>query len=357
MQINEIIRRRRKELNLTQEQIASYLGVTSPAVHKWEKGISFPDVMLLPALARLLKTDLNTLFSFETELSEQEIGIFLNEVYAEFMEAGFEKGYEKVKDKIREFPTCGLLAYSAAAFLDGAIMMFAREEVGRYEEEIESWYERAVQYGDGKTKDAANNMLIIRYIKKKEFVKAEKLWETLPETDIDKKGLKATLCINQGKLEEAVCILEQKLYQAASGMLSSLSFLMNCFQRMEKEEEAAFCVGKIHEAVDAFGLWEYQKYTADLQMAVYQKDREKTLAALRSMFQAMEQPFDPSGFLFYSDMKAKEKREEESGTGQSAMAKMRAALIAGLKKENELDGKGFMQGDAELEELLNQWEE
>lgn len=40
MKMNETIRSRRKELNLTQEQMAAYLGVTAPAVHKWEKGVS-----------------------------------------------------------------------------------------------------------------------------------------------------------------------------------------------------------------------------------------------------------------------------------------------------------------------------
>ena len=40
MKINEIIREKRKALSLTQEQIAGYLGVSTPAVHKWEKGVS-----------------------------------------------------------------------------------------------------------------------------------------------------------------------------------------------------------------------------------------------------------------------------------------------------------------------------
>lgn len=40
MKIGEIIKTRRKELGLTQEQIAGFLGVTAPAVHKWEKGVS-----------------------------------------------------------------------------------------------------------------------------------------------------------------------------------------------------------------------------------------------------------------------------------------------------------------------------
>ena len=46
---------KRKELSLTQEQIAELLGVSTPAVNKWEKGSTYPDITLLPALARLLK--------------------------------------------------------------------------------------------------------------------------------------------------------------------------------------------------------------------------------------------------------------------------------------------------------------
>lgn len=40
MKINEIIRERRLEKGLTQEQMANCLGVSAPAVNKWEKGVS-----------------------------------------------------------------------------------------------------------------------------------------------------------------------------------------------------------------------------------------------------------------------------------------------------------------------------
>ena len=40
MKINQVIREKRKEQNLTQEQVGEYLGVSTPAVNKWEKGVS-----------------------------------------------------------------------------------------------------------------------------------------------------------------------------------------------------------------------------------------------------------------------------------------------------------------------------
>ena len=80
MPMNLVIQEQRKLLGLTQEQVADYLGVSTPAVSKWEKGITSPDIGLLPPLARLLKIDLNTLFCFSEDLSAEEIGFFCNEL-------------------------------------------------------------------------------------------------------------------------------------------------------------------------------------------------------------------------------------------------------------------------------------
>lgn len=40
MQIGEVIRKYRKSKNMTQEDMAKRLGVTTPAVNKWERGVS-----------------------------------------------------------------------------------------------------------------------------------------------------------------------------------------------------------------------------------------------------------------------------------------------------------------------------
>ena len=94
MKINEIIREKRRELGLTQEQVASYLGVSAPAVNKWEKGATYPDITLLPALARLLGTDLNTLLSFQPDLSGVEIDRFVNERDAAVRQEGYAAAFQ-----------------------------------------------------------------------------------------------------------------------------------------------------------------------------------------------------------------------------------------------------------------------
>ena len=41
MKINQIIKEKRKQLGLTQENVAEYLGVSTPAVSKWENGTTY----------------------------------------------------------------------------------------------------------------------------------------------------------------------------------------------------------------------------------------------------------------------------------------------------------------------------
>lgn len=52
--IGAFIAARRKEMGLTQQQLAERLGVTNKAVSKWESGNGIPDISLFTALAEVL---------------------------------------------------------------------------------------------------------------------------------------------------------------------------------------------------------------------------------------------------------------------------------------------------------------
>lgn len=64
--------KRRKELGLTQEQLAQRMNVSPQAVSKWEN-TSYPDGELLPQLARTLNTSLDTLFGLKHTGDEVDI--------------------------------------------------------------------------------------------------------------------------------------------------------------------------------------------------------------------------------------------------------------------------------------------
>lgn len=62
MNIGGRIAEMRKAMGLTQEQLASRLGVSYQAVSKWENGQSCPDIQLLPQIADIFDISLDALF-------------------------------------------------------------------------------------------------------------------------------------------------------------------------------------------------------------------------------------------------------------------------------------------------------
>lgn len=63
--IGIFICKRRKELGMTQKELAERLGITDRAVSKWENGRCMPDLSLLQPLSRILNVSINDLLSGE----------------------------------------------------------------------------------------------------------------------------------------------------------------------------------------------------------------------------------------------------------------------------------------------------
>lgn len=59
----------RKEKGLTQEELASHMGVSPQAVSKWENDQTCPDISALPKLARLFGVTVDELLSGKQELA------------------------------------------------------------------------------------------------------------------------------------------------------------------------------------------------------------------------------------------------------------------------------------------------
>ena len=80
MLIGDVIRKYRKQAGITQEEMARRLGVTTPAVNKWEKNNTQPDITLLAPIARLLGITTDTLLSYRESLSPEEIAAFVKKL-------------------------------------------------------------------------------------------------------------------------------------------------------------------------------------------------------------------------------------------------------------------------------------
>ncbi len=65
IKIGKFISERRRELSLTQMQLAEKLGITDRAVSKWERGLSIPDAAIMLDLCEVLNITVNDLLCGE----------------------------------------------------------------------------------------------------------------------------------------------------------------------------------------------------------------------------------------------------------------------------------------------------
>ena len=67
MELKDIILQKRKEKNMTQEQLAEQLNVARQTVSKWETGETIPDIDSLKKLAVLLEFSIDNALGIEIE--------------------------------------------------------------------------------------------------------------------------------------------------------------------------------------------------------------------------------------------------------------------------------------------------
>ena len=65
--MGKTILRLRKEKNMTQKELADRLQITHNAVSKWERGLSCPDIFVLPELAEILEVSVDELLTGDTK--------------------------------------------------------------------------------------------------------------------------------------------------------------------------------------------------------------------------------------------------------------------------------------------------
>ena len=70
--IGELIKKIRKDNNLTQKDLADKLGVTYQAVSKWENGKNIPDIAILKQISEYFNIDLNDLLNGEETITPKK---------------------------------------------------------------------------------------------------------------------------------------------------------------------------------------------------------------------------------------------------------------------------------------------
>lgn len=252
MQLGQVIRKYRKNKNMTQEEIAGRLGVTAPAVNKWENGASMPDIMLLAPIARLLGITTDILLSFREELTAEEIKALVYEANSMLKEKPYEEAFLWVKKKLEQYPNCEQLILQLAVILDAQRMM----------------------------------------------------------QDPVKKMKQAQIYGKTNRISEAYKAYEELLYshyQLASGALHGMYMLAMDQGEMDR---AHMLVRKQEELARCFEMGKYCEASSRLDIATAEQDADTVIATMKEMLSSIGQIGSFYRSPLYGHMEFKEMRGE-----------------------------------------------
>lgn len=353
MQIGQIIRQHRKMKGMTQEEMANRLGVTTPAVNKWENGNSYPDITLLAPIARLLGISLDTLLSFREALTQEEIQEIVYTVNSMLREQTFEEAFMWVKDKIEQYPNCEPLILQAAVLLNAELIKRDTKidavnrdnkclyNIDEYENTINQWFAGALKSEHEQIRMMAADALFSSYLNKGQYDKAEESLQYFSEQNPEKKRRQALIYSRTGRKEEAYKGYEELLfsmYQMTDLLFNNIWMLAAEEQDMDKVRMIA---GKMSVLAEVFEMGEYHKVSGRLGLAVMEKDVEATITTMQQLLASIE---DINHFIkspLYEHMKLRETREE-------FVMQVREDLLKSFRDEETY---GFLKGDSRWENL------
>lgn len=292
MHISEIIRTRRLEQGLTQEQMARQLGVSTPAVSKWERGASLPDITVIPAIARLLRTDANTLLSFEPHLTREQNLAIQRETDRLVRENSYEAGFGYAREQMQKYPASDEMACVIVQYLDGALSLHQVPEPERFRPLIDETYERLARSSNQEVRNQAHVMLYARAMQEQRFDDAQRALDELPDSHAGKRERQAALHLRRGDVEQAAAAWEARAMELASDALSVFAGLIEIALLEERIEDARTYAERMQEISNLLGMPTWMGVGSLLTVAVADKDTAETARLLDVLLRSLSSPTD-----------------------------------------------------------------
>jgi transcriptional regulator with XRE-family HTH domain len=352
LSIGKMIFDLRKKKGITQEQLANAVGVSVPAVSKWETGNSYPDIALLIPIARYLGVSVDTLLHYESDISPEKVLKIADECSQKFETEGYGSGFSLCIDYLKEYPNNLILKLRIAFLLP---WYAAKKGTPQDREEAlchaVSLLTEAGESKDEKIRSESLYLLACTYIQMDRNREAQDILERLPKTEVDPGKLLVTVYMQQNDIQKAVYTSQHNLLAEVSGAAFSLSSLSLIALREEKFEDALKYAGvqlRLFEAFDLKDFWLLNNSQLYLSIYSRMKDMENTLFYLKRYLSAF--PYDAeklrlSDNFFFHTAEYKEI--------PAAMNLTRDMVVQALEEDKDMD---FLRNDKRFCDLIEGFE-
>jgi len=325
---------------MTQEEMANRLGVTAPAVNKWEKGNTLPDVALLAPIARLLGITTNELLSFQDQLTDEEINQYLSQIQKDLEDKSFHEVFLAVKEKIEEYPNCVNLIWQAAVILDAKRMVTELPDQESFEQTIISWYERCLLSENEQVRKQAADSLFHALFRKEDYEKARQYLDYFSMDNPERKRKEALVNSKTGKRVEAYRAYEELVFSGYQNIQLTLNDLRILYMEDDDHEMAKKLVNVSYSAASTFEMGRYNEVCNGLDVAAWEKNVAWTAQLMQDILDSIETIGDFTKSRLYQHMVLKEVTPE-------FIDHLRLELLKSLEDESF----SYMQGNESWEKL------
>lgn len=310
MQIGEVIRKYRKSADMTQEEMANRLGVTAPAVNKWENGNSYPDITLLAPIARLLGISTDELLSYHEELSSEEIQALVRTADNKFQTENYEDVFHWIKKELEKYPNCDQLIWQMAVMLDANRLMKDLPDSGNYADYICSCYTHVLGSTDETLRCHAADSLFGFYMRKEEYETAGKYLQYFSVQNPERKRKQAEIYQKTGRIQEAYKTYEELLfaeYQVVNGILTGMYMLA---LQENNSSKAHLLIDKQSGLARLFEMGKYYEASCRLDLAAFEQDAKSAAEIMSQMLDSVDHIFSFRSSPLYEHMTFKDPQSD-----------------------------------------------
>ena len=288
MEIGAVIRKYRKEKELTQEDMARRLGVTASAVNKWENGAAYPDILLLAPIARLLEISLDTLLAYQETLTEQEVRQLIAELNRKLEAETYDSVFSWARSKIETYPNSSMLINSFAAILNawGLVNNLVISE--EQEEYLVSCYEGLLEEKDESVRMTSADALFSWFIRKEEYERAETYLQYFSAQNPEKKRKQAQICSLTGRREEAFRAYEELLFTGCNMLHVIFNSIYTLALEDGDQEKTAFLANKMRQFVQLFDMGSYYEISVDLEQRWKRADEKGRVQIRKALLECVD---------------------------------------------------------------------
>ena len=287
---------------MTQEEMANRLGVTTPAVNKWENENSYPDITLLAPIARLLGISLDTLLSFQEDLTKEEIASIVMETDQKLRTETYDEVFSWAKSTIESYPNCLMLVWQLATILDAQRLIKDIPNAMDYDDYILRCYKRALESDEENLRTSAADSLFGYYSRNEQYEIAEQYLQYYSMQNPQRKLKQGLIYSKTNRTEEAYKLYEEILFSEYQILNMTLSNLYLLSMEEQNFDKAHLFADKQEELAKLFEMGKYHEAASKLDLATAEQDIDTILNTMETMIASLDNITSFSNSPLYEHM-------------------------------------------------------